>query len=277
MPRVTPSWFSARNCRHAPRPSSFPADTAAYRPSSGPTSAADSRSSSTRVYHLLTTEAVIGQYQPCQGRGSERRPAGDPIDGYFPPVVSPDDYYAVQAQLRVRRRGGRRGRHVNLLSGLLHDARDGGSLTCKHTRRRSSAIIPVGAKHGRGTLWTSFSAEVFERAVLPALREVRAEDVFPDPGGAGRKVEAASARLAEDDSPELWERVRAALRQAVDGIWVLIAKGRPRLCVAQVWFQGEPARHRDYVILHVPPAANHPSKSLSWRATQRSPRTSGCG
>lgn len=48
VPRVTPSWFSAFTCRHVCRPSSAPRATAAYRSSSGPTSAGDSRSRSTR-------------------------------------------------------------------------------------------------------------------------------------------------------------------------------------------------------------------------------------
>jgi DNA invertase Pin-like site-specific DNA recombinase len=280
--------------------------------------------SETVVYHLLNTRAVIGEYQPCKGRGSERQPVGDPIRGYFPAVVSEHEFYAVQALLRSRAKvgRGRRGKHVNLFAGLLRDARDGGSLTYKHLRSRASAIIPVGAKHGRNTTWTSFCSEPFEAAVLSQLREVKASDVFPDRGGAGQRVEAAAARLAEtegliakwrakmdvpelvdtvaeklgeleakrrrqaeelaearqeassplseswgefrslgdllaaDDTPDLREKVRAALRRTVDSVWVLIAKGRPRLCAVQVWFKGEPARHRDYVILHIRPVSN---------------------
>ena len=61
----------------------------------------------TVVFHLLRTRGVIGEYQPCRGRGSDRTPAGDPIKGYFPAAVSEETYYAVQGMLRGRARIGR--------------------------------------------------------------------------------------------------------------------------------------------------------------------------
>jgi hypothetical protein len=246
------------------------------------------------------------------------------VKDYFPPVISEAEFYAVQSQLRTRATvgRGRRGRHVNLFAGLLVDARDGGTLTYKHDPKLPTVLIPIGAKHGRGSSWISFRADAFEDAVLSQLREIKAGDVFPDRGGAGRKVETAAARLAETeglirkwqakmDVPELvdavadklrelegkrralaaelataqqeaaspwaesWgefksltgalakdpsdalrERVRAALRRAVESVHVLfVAPPRgPRLCACQVWFKGEPARHRDYLVVHDVPA-----------------------
>jgi DNA invertase Pin-like site-specific DNA recombinase len=45
-------------------------------------------------------------------------------------------------------------------------------------------------------------------------------------------------------------RLRSAIKRIVDGIWVLIvAKGKDRLCAAQVWFAGG-KRSRSYLILH---------------------------
>jgi DNA invertase Pin-like site-specific DNA recombinase len=278
----------------------------------------------TVVFHLLRTRSAIGEYQPCRGRGSERRPIGDPIKGYFPAVISEDTFYSVQGMLRARAKvgRGRRGKHINLFAGLLRDARDGGTMTYKHVGNRASAIIPVGAKQGRNTTWTSFGADVFERAIMSKLCEIKPQDVFPEKNGAGQRIEAAGARLAEvdgliskwrakmevpelvdtvaqklvelegkkkrisaelaearqqessplaaswgqfrslgemlakDNSPELRERVRTALRRSIDEVTVLITKGRPRLCVVQVRFKGEPARVRDYVVLHVPGASN---------------------
>jgi hypothetical protein len=93
---------------------------------------------------------------------------------------------------------GRRGTHVNLFSGLLVDARDGGSLTYKHLGGRPSTLIPVGAKQGRGGKWASFPAEPFERAILSELAELKPRDVFARDTGAN-KVDAAEGRLAELD------------------------------------------------------------------------------
>jgi DNA invertase Pin-like site-specific DNA recombinase len=288
--------------------------------------------SETVVYHLLTSKATYGEYQPCKGRGSQRTADGEPVAHYYPPAIDRDEFYAVQTLLRTRARCGRgkRGKHINLFAGLLRDARGSGTLTYKHLKKRSGVLIPVGAKQGRGTPWTCYSAGVFEAAVLSRLREVKAADVFPDRGSLA--VEAAEARLeeverlirkwqekmddeelvelvsaklkqlaarqkaaaedletarqeaaspladswgdfkslaellADDNSDAVRGRVQAALRRTVDSVWVLITKGRPRVCAVQVWFKGEPARHRDYLILHVPPSANrHARREGRWQ------------
>ena len=57
----------------------------------------------------------------------------------------------------------RRGKHVNLFAGLLVDARDGGSYTYQHVGKRST-LVPVGAKQGHATKWTSFTSSPFENA-----------------------------------------------------------------------------------------------------------------
>jgi DNA invertase Pin-like site-specific DNA recombinase len=160
----------------------------------------------TVVYHQLTTRAVIGEYQPCQGRGSTRTPAGDPIPNYFPAAIDADLFHAVQGLMKARATcgTGRRGKHVNLFAGLLKDARDGGSLTYKHVSNRSSALIPVNSKHGHGSIWSSFLVEQFEEAVLSRLREVKVSDVRGENEAAGR-VEAIAGELAGvDDLIRQW-------------------------------------------------------------------------
>jgi DNA invertase Pin-like site-specific DNA recombinase len=150
------------------------------------------------VHGLLTARTVIGEYQPCKGRGSKREPAGDPVRGYYPAAVDEDLFHAVQAVLKARATSarGRRGKHVNLFAGLLVDARDGDSLTYKHLAKRPSTLIPVGAKKGKGTPWTSFPAGVFEAEVMSKLAEVKASDVWSN-GDTVHKTEALAGRYAE--------------------------------------------------------------------------------
>lgn len=158
------------------------------------------------VYHLLTARTVLGEYQPCTGRGSEREPCGEPVSGYYPRVIEPEVFYEVQGILKSRAKvgRGRRGSHVNVFAGLLVDARDGGSLTYKHLSRRPPTLIPVGAKQGRGTPWSSFPASVFEAAVVSKLAEIQAADVWGN-GDAVHKVETLAGRLAETDNlVKLW-------------------------------------------------------------------------
>ncbi|MCI0704596.1 MAG: recombinase family protein [Planctomycetia bacterium] len=152
----------------------------------------------TVVYHVLRSHATFGEFQPHKGRGSDRQPVGEPIEDYFPAVIDRDTFLRAQAALKSRTKSGsgRRGKHVNLFSGLLADARDGGSLTYKHVKNRASAIIPVGAKQGRGSVWTSFLAEPLERVIRSKLSEIHAEDIAGE-NKAAKRLEALGERKAE--------------------------------------------------------------------------------
>lgn len=154
------------------------------------------------VYHLLRTRAAIGEYQPHVGRGrAGRRPDGDPVPEYFPQAVPPPLFWEVQQILAGRRtaRHGRRGKHTNLLAGLLHDARTGGSLTYKHgLKGRPAVLIPTLAKQA-GAVWTSFPAGPLEAALLDSLREVDPTDVWP-PADPGPDAAAVAADLAATDA-----------------------------------------------------------------------------
>lgn len=154
----------------------------------------------TVVYHVLISRATFGEYQPHKGRGSKRESIGDPISNYFPPVIDRDTFDAAKAALQSRAKhgSGRRGTHLNLFAGLLRDARDGGTLTYKHLANRASSIIPVGAKQGRGSKWSSFMAVPLERAIRSKLVEVAAADIEGN-DDAARQMEALSGRVAELD------------------------------------------------------------------------------
>lgn len=153
------------------------------------------------VMHMLTSRSVTGEFQPHQGRGADRRPAGEVIPDYYPAVIDADTFHAAQHAIQTRATcgRGRRGKRINLFSGLLFDARDGGTLYYKfHDKERGSAIIPVGAVHGKRSPWSCFPAPPFDAAVISRLREVKVSDVQGD-DSAGLKVEALAGRLAETD------------------------------------------------------------------------------
>lgn len=151
----------------------------------------------TVVYHVLKSRATFGEYQPYKGRGSTRTPAGPPIKGYYPIVIDYAMFLRAHSSLasRTRKGVGRRGKHVNLFAGLLVDDRDGGSFTYQHVGKRST-LVPVGAKQGRGTQWTSFPAVPFEKAVLSQLCELPARDVLSD-ATVDDRVRVFGARKAE--------------------------------------------------------------------------------
>lgn len=153
----------------------------------------------TTVHHVLTSRATFGEFTPRKGTGWKRDAAGEPIPDYFPAVIEPDTFHAATAALldRRTRMPGRRGKRLNLLSGLLVDARSGSALSYKHCEP-TSVLIPSAALKG-GAKWTTFPAVAFEEALRSRLVEVKASDVAGD-GGEARRVEALSARVAELDA-----------------------------------------------------------------------------
>ncbi|MFO0849564.1 MAG: recombinase family protein [Gemmataceae bacterium] len=135
------------------------------------------------VGKLLRTRAVLGEYQPHAGRADHRRPLGDPIPNYFPPILSEEQWHAARAALTGRRRKvGRLGKVLNLFSYLAFDARDGGQLTriTRNTSAGNTVLTSHRAMQGvPGTKSISFPAQVFEAAILSQLREIDPRDILP--------------------------------------------------------------------------------------------------
>ncbi|MCE9565692.1 MAG: recombinase family protein [Planctomycetes bacterium] len=160
------------------------------------------------VRFILRSAATIGYFQPHTGRLKTRKTDGDPIKGYYPSIISEQDYYAVQSGLTTRagKGAGRHGRHVNLFAGLLTDARNGGTFTYKHLKNRTSIIVPVNAKGGRGGHWSSFPAAPFETAVISALTEVTVADIQGE-NDAAKNVAAIAGRIEKQKSLKAaWEK-----------------------------------------------------------------------
>jgi DNA invertase Pin-like site-specific DNA recombinase len=158
------------------------------------------------VNKLLKSRAVVGEFQPMTGRrAGDERPAGPPLANYYPAIMTEDEWHAAQAALSSRKRkGGRPPRQggVNLWAGLLHDARDGGTLhvadKSHHRTGGGPVLVSYNADQGAaGAKAVSFPLAAFERAVLSRLREIDPREILPDTGGAADRVLTLTGRLAE--------------------------------------------------------------------------------
>ena len=166
------------------------------------------------VVKLLNDRAVLGEWQPRKGG----KPHGDPRPNYFPPIISEAQWYAVHAARKSReKRSGRpaKVRGPSLFSGIARCAVD----QCKMhiiTRGDRRLLVSANAVHGRNGTWTTFPLDVFNSALLSELKELRAADLFQDPG-AGRvaeiqgrlsKAEAAlavaTAKFEADPENPMW-------------------------------------------------------------------------
>jgi hypothetical protein len=89
-----------------------------------------------------------------------------------------------------------------------------------------------------------------------ALEAARARAACPAEAAWGELGSLADALESAPDPADARLRLRAVLRRVVKEIWVLVVpRGRDRLCVLQMWFEGGD-KSRSYAILHRPPKAN---------------------
>jgi DNA invertase Pin-like site-specific DNA recombinase len=131
------------------------------------------------VAKILKDRRAVGEYQP---RTRLNEPDGEPIPGYYPAVVTEDEFSLTRAaSLRRWRKPGRIGRYVNVWAGLLFSARAGDGYYAEYRRqddgRPYRILINREAKEGRGRAW-AFPFDTFEFAVLDRLQEIDPHDIL---------------------------------------------------------------------------------------------------
>jgi hypothetical protein len=173
------------------------------------------------VGKILANRAVVGEYQPYKGRGRKREKDGKSIAGYYPAILSEEEWYAARAALASRR--GKAGRlssgPLNIFNGLLKDARDGGSLHLmdKGGKGGGKLLVPYNATRGiAGAKMTSFPLATFEAAILDCLDEIKTREVLPEAEGQD-KTQVLLGKLAEVESEidKLKNRLQAKYTDAV--------------------------------------------------------------
>jgi DNA invertase Pin-like site-specific DNA recombinase len=123
------------------------------------------------VSKILHMRAAIGEFQPHTYRDGKRQPIGDAIRGYYPPIISEEEFYAVQQSIASRRHStGPKTKHVNLFAGLLWCREDGSAylVQTKRTARRYSSEASIRGDKGHAP-YVSFPVLSMEEAVMTVL------------------------------------------------------------------------------------------------------------
>jgi DNA invertase Pin-like site-specific DNA recombinase len=179
------------------------------------------------VAKILSSPAAMGTYQPQRQEGRKYVPDGEPIPGYYPAIITEEEWLEAQDAIASRASGrgaGRKGaEETNLFTGLLHCALTGSKLHIVHGLGREGEGERRRYRYLRPTAETGAPAggridyAIFESAVLRLLKELKPSDLAPQGGHTnGRKVEIArlSGRLLDIDSK--LERAQQRARTASD-------------------------------------------------------------
>lgn len=174
------------------------------------------------VKKLLNSVSVLGTYQPHSGsRGPNRKTDGEPIPNFYPAVISEQLWHEAHAAMKNRgRRSGRPSKQQpNPFAGLLRCALDDCQLHVAGSRGHKYLVSANALQKTKGAEWRAFPLEVFTSSVLNELAELKAADLFSDPG-AGRLVElqtrltdverrlaTATARFEADPESQHWQNL----------------------------------------------------------------------
>jgi DNA invertase Pin-like site-specific DNA recombinase len=177
------------------------------------------------IIKILKNRAVIGEYQPHLlkgGRNGERIPIGEQIPGYFPTVVRPEVFHAVQQKRKANLgKTGRTGKICNLLTYLVKCAYCGGPMHFlkkgKSPRGRGYLICNNGQ---RGICCSRYSIryDECEKLILENCQRLRPEQVLPNPNEQAARCQQLRETI-QGHSGEL-----ADIEQQVDNLTNQIAK-----------------------------------------------------
>jgi DNA invertase Pin-like site-specific DNA recombinase len=167
---------------------------------------------------ILNDRRATGEFQPMKAG----KPDGSPLPGYFPAVVTEDEFSLARAAQGCRRSGGkptRQGKHVNVFRGLLIHARDGEGFMLHNkgtTAEPQHILVNAKGNGGRDRCYT-FPYPIFEEAILKQLREIKPEDVLPRQDEAPSRVDVLRCRLAQarNDLARFKEDLRAGYSKAL--------------------------------------------------------------
>ncbi len=133
------------------------------------------------VEKILRNRSVIGEFQPHIKKNGKRVPVGEPIQGYFPQVVSEELFYGAQ-QHRNHSFGGKTGKVLNLFAHLAKCGHCGAPMQFinkgTHPTNGGSYLICDNARRGRGCNYHSWKYPEFEKLVLEFCKGLRVDDLM---------------------------------------------------------------------------------------------------
>jgi DNA invertase Pin-like site-specific DNA recombinase len=178
------------------------------------------------VAKILQNRAVLGEYQPGKGSHKSRNyePDGDPILGYYPPIISDETFYRAKRAYEGRRQGssGRRGNSgAHILRGLCRCGGCGGPMHVKNKGplpKGGIYLVCSSADRLAGcTMIRRWRVDRLEPAVMRALSFVVPAALSSVDDGAPKavaRVEGLEGRLA--DANALRKRLLDAVKRTDD-------------------------------------------------------------
>jgi DNA invertase Pin-like site-specific DNA recombinase len=172
------------------------------------------------ISKVLRSPATVGHFQPMRHEGTERVPAGEPIEGYYPAVVERETFEQAQ-EIKGRGAGAavkspKGSATANLLAGLAVCPGCGATMTRVNkgggtATRRRTYLVCVKARRGAGCGYKAVPCHEIEDAIVEKAEEFAITMPSPDAG-----LETEWQRLQDVDEAHRLEigRIMDAIKAA---------------------------------------------------------------
>jgi DNA invertase Pin-like site-specific DNA recombinase len=134
------------------------------------------------IVRILKNPSVYGQFTPhirVEGKSIPQ----EPIEDYYPGIITQDDFFGVQAAIASRRgKGGQIGRQINILANIVKCGKCGGSAIRINKSGKQASVdkhykwVAVVCDAGRRGIndcgWVPWKLDELEKAVLEEITEL---------------------------------------------------------------------------------------------------------
>jgi len=145
---------------------------------------------------ILHSPAVLGEYQPHRKSNGKRMPEGEPIADYFPQIIKPEIFHAVQQKMKANyNKGGRNGHFYNVFRHLVRCAYCGGAMRYENKGSGCEYFVCDTAANRKGCERHSIQYSEVESLVLENCTRIKPEQVLPNPDEQTKRCESLQLRI----------------------------------------------------------------------------------
>jgi len=151
------------------------------------------------IQKILRNRAVIGEYQPHQITNGKRKPVGEPIQNYYPVIIQPETFYAVQELFKQNKgTGGKTGKARNLFTNLAKCPYCGGSMAFINKGKPpkgANYLVCDNGRRGNGCSAHSIRYDEIEALILNNCRKLKPKEILPDPDEQAERCESLHKKI----------------------------------------------------------------------------------
>jgi hypothetical protein len=154
------------------------------------------------IQKILQNRSVIGEFQPHRMLNGKRIPVGSPIEGYFPNIVTDEQFYSILKRRNALAKvvGRARTSNRNLFTGLLKCGYTGCSVVYVN-KGKWQYLVSSNAMFGKKDIpYTSWAYKDFEISFFSLIKDLDISGILnPDSKIISSQYEAEAFKLEEEN------------------------------------------------------------------------------